>query len=260
MSTARVVTDSGPAYLKAPGNPEGPSHLASELVGTLLAQWFGLTTFPFALLTIDAEHDEIPLISGAIAKSGTAFVTKSTPGHSWGGTEEELNALVNPEDITRLIVFDTWIRNRDRHHPDIRVRRPNYDNVFLADAGGDRKDAFSRLIAMDHTHCFFDASQLNAKVARIDWVKDDQVYGLFPAFKSFVRDDEIRSSQKKLRELKREKIEAFVDKIPPDWEVNPPTRTALADFICQRATYVADTILPKLANECWPGKLFDSGN
>jgi hypothetical protein len=76
MGTARIVTDAGTAYIKALGTRQGPHPLACEWVGTQMAAWFGLPTFEFALLTVDASVDEIPFLQGGTAESGTAFVTR----------------------------------------------------------------------------------------------------------------------------------------------------------------------------------------
>jgi hypothetical protein len=97
MGTAKIVTDAGPAYIKALGNRQGPHPLACEWVGTQLARWFGLPTFDFALLTIDATVDEIPFLRGGKAASGTAFVTREAKGHPWGGDADGLKALSNPD-------------------------------------------------------------------------------------------------------------------------------------------------------------------
>ena len=51
----RVQTDQGSAFLKAMGNPEGPHVLACDLVGTRLANWFGLPTFEFGTIPVIAE-------------------------------------------------------------------------------------------------------------------------------------------------------------------------------------------------------------
>ena len=125
MGTARIVTDAGRAYVKPMGNRQGPHQLACEWVATQMADWFGLPTFEYALLPVDAEVDEIPFFRGGVAASGPAFVTKAAAGHPWGGAEEELRDLVNPGDVGRLVVFDTWVSNCDRHPPDLTVRRPN---------------------------------------------------------------------------------------------------------------------------------------
>src|SRR5207244_3821961 len=54
MGTTRVVTDAGPAYLKAMGNRQGPHALASELIASRLARWFGLPTFEWAVIPLTA--------------------------------------------------------------------------------------------------------------------------------------------------------------------------------------------------------------
>ena len=150
MGTTEIDTDAGPAYIKPMGNRQGPHALAAEWVGTHLVQWFGLPTLEFNLLVLD-ESDEFPLPRGHKAAPGPAFVSKAMPGHPWGESAEELAALVNPDDISRLVVFDTWVLNCDRYPPDLTVRKPNPDNVYLANTNDPVR---FRLIASDHTHCF----------------------------------------------------------------------------------------------------------
>src|SRR5438067_1227324 len=94
MGTARIVTDAGPCYIKGLGNRQGPHPLACEWVATQLARWFGLPTFDYSLLAIDAEIDEIPFLRGGMAASGSAFVTRAAAGHTWGGSADELKNLV----------------------------------------------------------------------------------------------------------------------------------------------------------------------
>jgi HipA-like protein len=167
VGTSTVVTDAGKAYLKALGNRQGPHALVCEWVGTRLADWFGLATFDYALLMLD-ENDEIPLPRGLRALPGSAFVTREEPGFSWGGDPKELETLANPADVSRLVVFDTWTRNCDRHSP--AGSRVHYDNVFFSREGVSAD--VSRLIAMDHTHCFTCGKDLDASMANIETVKD----------------------------------------------------------------------------------------
>lgn len=67
----------------------------------------------------------------AKAQPGPAFAAKAMPGDPWGRSSLPLDFLVNHDDITRLVVFDTWTLNCDRHYHDVTVRKPNYDNVYL---------------------------------------------------------------------------------------------------------------------------------
>lgn len=149
--TVRVTTDAGPGYLKALGNHGSPHYLAADLVGTELACWFGLPTFEWAFIEVVPE-DEIAFYRAGRAQPGPAFITKENSGTVWGGSEKELLALVNPDDIGKLVLFDTWTRNCDRHPPNLAARKPNRNNVFLSNEG--LPDGEWRLMAMDHTHCF----------------------------------------------------------------------------------------------------------
>ncbi len=259
MGTARIMTDAGAAYVKARGNRQGPHPLACEWVATQLARWFGLPTLEFALMSIDASVDEIPYLRGGKAESGTAFVTRAVAGHPWGGTSEELDDLANPEAISGLVVFDNWTRNCDRYPPDLTQRKPNYDNVFLADPTDPQVDG-PQLLAIDHTHCFTCGRDLDEKVAKIQWVKDDRLYGLFPGFVPKIRQQDIEAGIARLRELDQAVVAEIVDTIPDDWDVKNSVKAALVELICRRAEFVADGMLAKVAAVAWPGQLFDTGS
>jgi hypothetical protein len=139
--TARVDTDAGQGYVKGMGGPEGPHTLASEWVGTQLAAWLGLSTFDFAIVRID-EVDEIWFVDKegnrtGKAEPGPAFITRAESGDTWSGGEKQLRKLVNPQDVARLVVFDTWLLNCDRYSwpPGNAMQKPriNRDNVFLSE-------------------------------------------------------------------------------------------------------------------------------
>lgn len=261
MGTARIVTDAGKAYCKALGNRQGPHALACEWVGTQLARWFGLPTFDFALLTLDA-FDEIPFFRGGQAQPGPAFVTRAEAGHAWGGTAEELTIVENQADIARLVVFDTWTLNCDRHPPDLTARKPNYDNVFLSEEGASA--GRFRLVAMDHTHCFTCGRDLDERTATIDRIKDDRVYGLFPGFMTAVQAGRgvVEAALTRLRKFDDAAAQQAVRTIPGEWQVSDSARNALADLACQRARFAADNLMKRLAAACWPqGELpFDEGD
>lgn len=257
MCTARIITDVGPAYLKAMGNPQGPHQLACEYVGTQLAEWFGLPTFEYALMAVDAAVDEIPLEDGLLAASGPAFVTKAANGHPWGGSAEELDGLVNQESIARLIVFDTWTLNCDRHPADLTTRRPNYDNVFLEKTGKQGKRRL-RLLAIDQGCCFTGGRDLSGKIATIDRIRDSRLYGVFPTFVQRVRQEHVETAIARLGELQEDTVREIVGSVPNQWDVNTQQRSALAELIFQRAAFVAASILPLIKQTCWPGMLFDT--
>lgn len=235
-----VDTDAGPAYIKPLGNRQGPHVLATDWVGTHLARWLGLSTFDIAILTLTAD-DSFPLPRGYAAQPGPAFAARAEPGEPWGRTAEELDQLVNPEDITRMVVFDTWTLNCDRHHHDPAVRRPNYDNVYLsrADIGAGKR----RLVAMDHGLCFIRSGEdLTANLSNIAKVKDEHLYGLFPEFPDRLNAGIIHGCIARLGEMDAATADAMIATVPREWEVSREARQAWSQLICRRAAYVADNV------------------
>lgn len=238
MGTVKVLTDAGAGYLKAIGNREGTHQLACELVGSALADWFGLTVPEFATLELTAE-DRFELPGGLHTKPGPAFVSRHMDGRVWGGSEAELSDLEDPDDITRLVVFDTWTRNRDRHPPDLATWKPNRDNVYLADT--DRPDR-SRLVALDHGQCFDWGRDLTTRLTNIDKVRDEGTYGLFPQFRPFLDRGQLVWCEAFLNSLRHETVADIVDRIPPAWDVSDAGRAALVEQIVRRAAFVATRI------------------
>ena len=234
-----VETDAGTGYLKAMGNPGGDHVLACEWVGTQLARWLGLQTLDFALIQVTRD-DVLPFFRGGFASVGPAFITRKERGAAWSGTEHQLRRLVNPEDISRLVVFDTWTRNWDRHSPD--GARINRDNVFL------KQETKGRLLlkAIDHTHCFTRGHELTKRLANIEFVKDPGVYGLFPEFRPFLDRRTVKRAAKRLGGLQRGEVWEIMEGIPKPWEVDPAALAAFADFVVGRAAYLADRIEMKL--------------
>lgn len=232
--TVIVLTDAGEGYLKAMGNPGGEHCLACELVATELARWFGLPTFDYALVEV-TELDEFPFAKGGKARPGPAFITRSEMGETWSGKKLQLDRLVNPGAISRLVVFDTWVLNCDRHAPN-RERRPNYNNVFLS---GEAPPGRLLLKAMDHTHAFDCGRDLSRRIAYIDRVRDRRVFGLFPAFRELVDQDDFQAAISELAHVSRPIVEGIVRSIPAEWDVSPEVREALTHLIVERARYLA---------------------
>jgi hypothetical protein len=147
---------------------------------------------------------------------------------------------VNPEDIARLVLFDTWTRNCDRHPPDLSTRKPNYNNVFLSNR--DLAAGELRLVAMDHTHCFDCGRDWSEKLARIDNVQDERLYGLFPQFRPYFERFRIavESALQKLATLPKSELDAIVAGIPAEWEVDGDSRSALVELLIRRGAFLAE--------------------
>jgi hypothetical protein len=238
--TIKVVTDQGSGYLKALGNPEGPHVLACDLLGTQLARWLGLPTFEFALIEVRDEYG-LTFHGGARVSPGPAFITKYDPGDTWGGTDRQLDQLINPDDITRLVILDTWTLNCDRYAPE--GRRINRDNVFLSEEAPAGRFL---LRAMDHSHCFTCGKPLSRRVEHIDQIRDERIYGLFPEFQTRLDPRVVRDTTELLGRFRREDAETMTQAIPSEWDVDRATRNALVQFLTSRAGFLAGSIMDKL--------------
>jgi hypothetical protein len=229
-----VLTDAGEGYLKATGNPAGEHCLACEWVATHLARWFKLPTFDFALIEVN-DLDEIPFFRGGNARPGPAFITRKEMGEPWSGKGSQLNRLINPQDISRLVVFDTWVLNCDRHAP-IGQRKPNFNNVFLSE---EAPNGYLLLKSMDHTHAFSCGRDLALRIAHLDRIRDPNAYGLFPAFLARLDRDAFHKALDDLAQLPRQFVEEIIRSVPREWDVLPSARGALTELIVQRALYLA---------------------
>ena len=228
------------------GNREGEHVLACEWVGTNLARWFGLPTLDFAIMRID-KSDEIWLDRkrSKRARPGPAFVTRAVKGDQWSGKPQHLDLLDNPDDLSRLVVFDTWLRNVDRCPPSKEPR-----NIFFA--GESASKGRFRVLAMDHTHCFTNGRPLTPAIANIGNWQDETICGLFDAFIPKMKKQVVESAAMMLANVVKSEVAAYVETIPQEWNVDARTRTALIEFICSRATYLSDRIVGLLAPKCWP--------
>jgi hypothetical protein len=250
-AVVRVETDQGEGFLKALSNKAEPHDLACELVGTLLARWMQLPTLQFTLIVVPANS--IQLADGTFAHAGPAFITRFEEGSPWGGKAEQLDLLVNPGDVGRLIVFDTWTRNCDRYMPRDDRPRVNRDNVFLS-----RQDAPPGnfvLKAIDHGCCFTCGRELTVRLSNLDWVEEKKLYGRFPEFAGRTNRLAMLDVVQQVEAVPRPEVEAMIQAVPQQWDLNSGVRQALCDFICRRARYVREII-----NQEWPRQtLFDGG-
>jgi hypothetical protein len=238
--TVLVETDAGRAYLKAIGNNEGTHTLVAELVGTRLARWLGLRTLEFELIRL-TKIDEVIFHNGNQAQPGHAFVTREERGEQWSGSNEQLSKLENPEDLGRLVVFDTWTRNCDRYSKRQNAGpRINRANVFLTMPSASGK---LTLRAIDHTHCFTCGRDITPQLRKIDTIRDESLYGLFPEFRARIERGDVVQAASGLRKFSQSDALDAVAGIPAEWDLPKETQEALVEFIVRRAVFVADNVV-----------------
>lgn len=256
MDTVEVLMDVGPGYLKALGNRQGEHALACELIGSSLAEWIGLPTLDFTLFQVAADQvlyleadEQVPISQRRRAKPGRAFLSRGIHATTWDSLPPDLEKLENPDAIAGLVLLDTWIGNPDRHPrrpPDATFStwlRQNPDNVLLEILPKDRR----RLIAMDFTVCLYCRGGGLRSSYEDRLVRDDGVYGLFPAFERYMREPAIRPFVERLRSPSLpQDLVALLGRIPSEWQVDARTRSAVATFLSARAAYLVDNFVVNL--------------
>ncbi len=242
----RVETDVGPAYAKLLGNKEGPQALFCDLVGTRAAAWLGLPTFRIATAEVE-EAGLVTYADGSLSEAGAAFFARAEEGTTWGGTSAELAGIANKDAISGLVVLDTWLRNCDRFSPAAGSVRRNTRNVFLSADGAPK--GRHRLVAMDHTHCFTCGNALTTAIRGIQRTKDDRLYGHFPEFRGHLSTPDVRAYASRLGSFQASNARELQPSIPPKWAPSEEIRDALADFMKDRARFVADNVEQMLVDQ-----------
>jgi len=233
----RVETDAGEGFVKGVGNPSGRGALISELVAAELGSWLGLKIPPFAV--VQRCNIDLQMIgwNGTIAPP--LFFSLAMNGFPRDGSDYALKRLTDRDDISRLVVFDTWVRNSDRYHGG----EENSDNLLYVRVG--RK---FDLVPIDHTHCFVEIDFEEAELAE-PAIQDPSIFGCFPEFEPFITAASVRAAVRQLERLPRQFVEEVVDSVPRDWGLSGPARAALTEFICLRAEYVVENIEENLIKQ-----------
>lgn len=239
---AKVGTDAGTGFLKGMGNPAGNISLATELVAGELAAWFGLRIPPFAVVRVAGI--EIPMASHGFIQDGPAFISKEMLGATGDGGNTFLSRLNNPADISKLVVFDTWIRNADRCAPKCTDTPQNLDNLFFTPAVRQKFD----VVVLDHSHCFVETT-FEAELGSPHLLEDDRVYGLFSGFEPFICPESVTRAIERLRQFDSLQAKQIVDSVPAEWGLSAAIREAFADLIFRRAQRVAGFIPGRLLDE-----------
>ena len=183
------------------------------------------------------------MIDRGVMGRGAAFISRSIDGFVSDGTDTFLKRLIDPSAPSRMVIFDTWIRNYDRWPPEGSIFEANRDNLFFTPQG--RK---FDLVAIDHSHCFVEGlleDQIGEEITR----EDVRIHGNFPEFASFITESGVMSTVARLREICPRDVREIVDSVPVSWGVSAATRDEWFNVICYRAALVANTAPDQLLQQ-----------
>ena len=256
-----VETDVGSAFAKTLGGPdEPPRALACDWIGSRLGQLMDLPVPAVAICQLD-----LPLVlndKGHQAKQGPAFLSKRVENAEvWDGNEAQLRGLQNPEALAGIMVLDTWILNVDRYSvKEGGAIRRNVRNVLIELRGGTGRRQKRWVWAIDHTHCLTrrDGGAFAVPPDAIDHFKNDNAFGVFPAFKPLITEASTRPWIDKLGSIEDVSIRGILDVVPPQWEVTANELDALHRLITRRRDYLLDHWQSIFAPACgWQARLMD---
>lgn len=161
------------------------------------------------------------------------------------GTDNFVKRLDRRDDLARLIVLDTWIRNCDRCHRAFDgVIDYNRDNLLFESLGN---QAY-RLAPIDHSHCIIDVGFEDAELQDATRIRDENVYGFFPEFAPYIEPDSVAVAVQAMLSVDRPALTEIVNSVPEEWELGERERVSLVDFLEKRAQFLADTLPMKLVD------------
>jgi hypothetical protein len=240
---ARVLTDAGPGYVKGLFSPSGSDSLAAELVCAELATLIGLSVPPFAV--IQNSEIEVPMLDWHTHMGVPLFFSSEIENAlTSDGSDTFLKKLDRPADVAKLVMFDTWVRNRDRFNTTPSGGQSyNRDNLLFGPAPNGRL----RVQPIDHANCFvgtggtFEGGMHGAEV-----FDDKTIYGLFPEFAPFMNSTYVAEAAEAILAVSEAAVREIVNSIPVQWGVLHPQRERLVEVILERAKRVSEFAPPLL--------------
>ena len=220
------------------GNRAGSDALVTELLAAELAGKIGLHTPDFAVVEIPEIDASDALVT---VQAGPAFFSRWEQAQSLSPNSKLLANLRKPSDVARLVVFDTWIRNKDRFAEDANGGVLNYDNILLK---ADKRK--SQLLVIDHSHAFAETS-LEDEINDF-WATETTVYGLFREFAAMLTRSDVKSALDTLCAVPIGDIRNICLSPPPQWGFTAGAANRLSGLLVERAI---------LMNDWLPNAIFD---
>lgn len=217
------MTDAGPALVKYMGNSQGNGALIGELIGAELANAIGLTLPDFAI--INCPEIELTHI-GVKTVPGPAFCSRWVDeAETLSPNNPLLEKITNPADISKLVVFDIWLRNTDRFDPS------NLDNILLVP--DNRK---TKMVIIDHTHICVEgditADLTEGTLSTL--IEEQEVYDIPEKIHTSLKNEGVIKTIRLIMDIDRPQIEDLIKRIPKEWDITTQERGMLADLILLR--------------------------
>lgn len=229
--------DDGKKYVvKLMSNPVGEMILAHEYIANKLATYLGLPVAKGELVYLPNELiKKTPEIQISTDQTCPHFGSLYYPNVVRPTTEKRIKKCANLHQIAGIIVFDHWVRNRDRCS--------NYFNLIIEEG-----DEQNKLYMIDHAGCFFSNIRSNKLLREaVDYM--DVFWGdLYKEFNQYLRDRKLFLRYiGAIEQFPDDEIQKIVYSTPPEWESDNEELEALAAYLIQRKKNLNEPI-EKLLN------------
>lgn len=221
--------DDGLAYMvKASNNPQKGRVLLNEAIGGLALDWLGVHHPAPAIVDLPAEL--LAASPGAKFGNGETLAAGLSYGSEYIHSEPQgtvpADQLMNLSDIAGTMVFDTWIKNGDGRQ-----------YRLCATKDDPRKYEF---LPVDQGHSMAH-----------DWTADAikqqcgaQQVSLAPEIRSLNGSD-VRPYIDRLKTFDEATADHIISQVPGAWFKGDDERTAVKDYLIQRAAHAAEVLNAK---------------
>lgn len=198
-----LCNDNKKYLVKFKNNPQGNRMLMREFVGTMLAKHLGLPTVDFKIAYIPEEFILKNKLNRYKFEHGNQFASLYLEDCTGLWFNPEKHQLKNRDILAGIIVFDFWLRNRDR----------DPSNILLKPIG--QSDYFIHII--DHGNCYPSKEELLKLIADPSQLKLSSVHKWCLSMLDDKR--ELTDFLKKIMNVKERLIWEFISSIPGDWQI-----------------------------------------
>lgn len=224
--------DNGKRYVvKFMSNPVGKKILVHEYIANELAVFLKLPVAEGQLIYFSKRVIEsTPEIGVFNVEPGFHFGCEYYENKARPTNEKRIKKCRNLDQVPGIIVFDHWVRNRDRCG--------NFWNLII-----DEGELYNTIYMIDHAGCFF-SDLRNSKLLKDCADYMDVFWGeMYQQFKPFIKEKNLFYKYiKAIEEFPDNEIKKIVHSTPSAWEPDKKELDALAEYLIKRKLLVKKPI------------------
>jgi hypothetical protein len=114
------------------------------------------------------------------------------------------------------------------------------DNLFLSN----EEASLGKFVlkAIDHGDILTCGRELTPRLAHIDFIRDEVLYGFFPIFSRYVTSEQIVAAGDFLQAARPEMWADILASIPNEWQLSNEACDAIDRFLLERARFLVDNL------------------